>query len=191
MTAIDQPVDGRERIEAIVSQLGMAFAELRCIGSERLVKQGVSMTQIHVMALLTRHGEMPMGHLADLLDVSLSNATGLIDRMDERGFIERVRVPDDRRVVLVRVSERGREALREFELLKEDVARKVLLELDGAAIGRLQTSIEDLRAGVASLAAKEPELFVHSHSHDRIVADAASRSRDRSPATTVPTKGAN
>ena len=48
-----------------------------------------------------------MSRLAEMLDVSLSNATGLIDRMEERGFVERIRVPEDRRVVLVRIT-RGR-----------------------------------------------------------------------------------
>ena len=57
------------------------------------------MTQLHILYMLDRHGEMPMSRLAEVLDVSLSNATGLIDRIEERGFIERIRVaggPPDR-----------------------------------------------------------------------------------------------
>ena len=49
-----------------------------------------------------------MSRLADMLDVSLSNATGLIDRIEERGFVERIRVPSDRRIVLVRITAAGR-----------------------------------------------------------------------------------
>ena len=85
-----------------------------------MVKLGVSMTQVHVLSLLQHHGDVPMSRLADLLDVSVSNATGLIDRMEERGLVERVRVPDDRRVVIVRDdrpadadARRGRRAPRE------------------------------------------------------------------------------
>ena len=62
----------------------------------------MSMTHMHVMWLLQHHGDLSMSRLAELLDVSLSNATGIVDRMEERGLVERVRVPDDRRVVLVR-----------------------------------------------------------------------------------------
>ena len=51
------------------------------------------MAQLHVMNLLERHGEMPMSRLAEMIDVSDSNATGLIDRVEERGFVERIRVP--------------------------------------------------------------------------------------------------
>ena len=62
--------------------------------SERLRRTGVSMAQLNILYILHRSGEMTMSQLAECLNVSLSNATGLIDRMEERGFIERSRVPD-------------------------------------------------------------------------------------------------
>ena len=65
------------------------MGELKCMGSERLVRLGISMSQLHVMHLLDRHGEIAMSRLADMLDVSLSAATGLVDRIEERGFVER------------------------------------------------------------------------------------------------------
>ena len=46
-----------------------------------------------------------MSRLADMLDVSDSNASGVVDRLEERGYVERIRVPNDRRVVLVRATE--------------------------------------------------------------------------------------
>src|SRR4051794_9896932 len=99
---------GDARVEDIIAGVRTALREMKCIGSERIVRKGLSMSTWHVLVMLERHGDLSMSRLAELLDVSLSNATGLVDRMDERGLIERVRVPDDRRVVLVRVSEAGR-----------------------------------------------------------------------------------
>ena len=64
------------QIDAILGELRVCLGELRCVGSERMVKQGVSMTHLHVLSLLDHHGELTMSRLADLLDVSLSNATG-------------------------------------------------------------------------------------------------------------------
>ena len=100
---------------AIIADFRASMAELKCIGSERLVRQGISMTQLHVMHLLDHHGEMPMSRLAEMLDVSLSNGTGLIDRVEERGFVERIRVPSDRRMVMVRLTPAGRQMLDEIE----------------------------------------------------------------------------
>ncbi len=78
---------------AIIDDFRASMGELKCIGSERLVRLGISMSQLHVMHLLERHGELAMSRLADMLDVSLSAATGLVDRIEERGFVERIRVP--------------------------------------------------------------------------------------------------
>ena len=60
------------------------MSELKCASSERLLRLGVSMAQLNIMYMLQRNGEMTMSHLADVLNVSFSNATGLIDRMEER-----------------------------------------------------------------------------------------------------------
>ena len=38
------------------------------------------MAQIHIMYTVQRHGDMTMSRLADVLNVSDSNATGLVDR---------------------------------------------------------------------------------------------------------------
>jgi DNA-binding MarR family transcriptional regulator len=84
------------------------------------------MGQLHVLWLLQHHGEMPMSRLAVLLDVSLSNATGIIDRMAERGLVERVGLPDDRRVVLIRPTEAGRQVISETETSKRDRMRAVI-----------------------------------------------------------------
>ena len=86
----------------VIADLRASFGELKCIGSERLVRLGISMTQLHVLHLLDRHGEMAMSRLADMLDVSMSAATGLVDRIEEHGYVERIRVPSDRRIVLAR-----------------------------------------------------------------------------------------
>jgi DNA-binding MarR family transcriptional regulator len=107
-------------VDSIVEELHQMIGSLRCAGTGRMVKAGISMTHLHILWVLEHHGELPMSRLADLLDVSLSNATGLIDRMEERGLVERLRVPDDRRVVIVRASEQGVRIRDEIEALKQD-----------------------------------------------------------------------
>src|SRR5215212_1917578 len=107
-------------IDAIVGELHGMIGSLRCAGTGRMVKAGISMTHLHILWVLEHHGEMTMSHLAEMLDVSFSNATGLIDRMEERGLVERVRVPDDRRVVIVRASADGVRIRDEIETLKQD-----------------------------------------------------------------------
>jgi len=135
-------------IDAILTELGGTIRELRCASTQRLVHTGASMTQIHVLWLLEHQGAMPMSRLADLLDVSLSNATGLIDRMEERGLVERTRVPDDRRLVLVRPAEAGRKALEENEGLRRQRMRAALERLDAGQLERALATFRDLRQAI-------------------------------------------
>ncbi|MFL5777562.1 MAG: MarR family winged helix-turn-helix transcriptional regulator [Chloroflexota bacterium] len=158
-------VSASDRTEDIIARFRSAFRELRCIGSERLVRQGVSMSHLHIVSMLERHGEMPMSRVAERLDVSFSNATGLIDRMEERGLVERVRLADDRRVVIVRVTDHGRRMLVELEVLKDDFLRQVLGRLDDRQLARVGHAMDDLVEAVAKVIVDDPESSLHVHAH--------------------------
>src|SRR3954468_17470191 len=114
---------GVELVDQIAAELHEMIGSLRCAGTGRMVKAGISMTHLHILWVLEHHGDVTMSRLAELLDVSLSNATGLVDRMAERGLIDRIRVPNDRRIVLVRPSEQGARIRDEIEAIKQDRLR--------------------------------------------------------------------
>jgi DNA-binding MarR family transcriptional regulator len=136
-------------VESIVDEVHRLIGSLRCAGTGRMVKAGISMTHLHILWVIEHHGELPMSRLADLLDVSLSNATGLIDRMEERGLVERVRVPDDRRVVIVRASPEGARMRDEIEAVKQDRMRSILGRLTPSQLERIIGAIGDLRGAMA------------------------------------------
>jgi DNA-binding MarR family transcriptional regulator len=139
-----------DTIDRIIGELHETITALRCASTGRLIKLGVSMTHMHVLWQLQHHGELPMHRLADLLDVSLSNATGIIDRMEERGLVERVRVPDDRRLVLVRPTAGGNHTLDEVEAVKQERVRSVLNRLSPGQLERVARAFDDIRAAVAA-----------------------------------------
>lgn len=150
---------------AIVADVRAAIGELKCIGSERLVRLGVSMTQLHVMHMLERHGELPMSRLAEMLDVSLSAATGLVDRIEERGFVERIRVPNDRRIVLVRMTPSGQQMLDDVEVLRTEMMERILDRLDETQLAGVAAAMTDLRAAVAEILGGRDPGLAHIHQH--------------------------
>jgi DNA-binding MarR family transcriptional regulator len=148
-TAFPASVAPDPLVDSIVGELHGMIGSLRCAGTGRMVKAGISMTHLHILWVLEHHGELPMSRLAELLDVSLSNATGLIDRMEERGLVERVRVPDDRRVVIVRASRQGAQMRDEIEALKQDRMRSILSRLTRKQLDRVLGALGDLRVAMA------------------------------------------
>ena len=148
--------DRRHAAEAVLADLAIAVGSLRCAGSQRLLRLGISMAHFHVLTLLRHHEAMPMGRLAEVLDASMSSATGIIDRMEERGLVERVRVADDRRIVLVRPTQAGLDLVDEVELVKSEVMIRALARLDETQLERLSTAASDIGAAVATEMAGDP-----------------------------------
>jgi DNA-binding MarR family transcriptional regulator len=159
-TTIPPGTDARlAAAEDAIAGLGRAVGSLRCAGSQRLVRLGISMTHFHVLTLLRHHDAMPMGRLAEILDASMSSATGIIDRMEERGLVERVRVPDDRRVVLVRPTAAGLALVDEAELVRSDVMRAAMARMSLEQIERATAAAADLAAALEQELASAPERY--------------------------------
>jgi len=157
-TTIDQDARAEREQSALeaFSNLGRAVGTLRCAGSQRLVRLGISMTHFHVLTLLRHHDAMPMGRLAEILDASMSSTTGIIDRMEEKGLVERVRVPDDRRIVLVRSTAAGLALIDEAELVKSEIIMGAISRLDPKQLDRLTLASADLGAAIADALAENP-----------------------------------
>jgi DNA-binding MarR family transcriptional regulator len=132
------------------------------------------------MYTLQRSGEMPMSRLAEVLHVSLSNATGLIDRIEERGFVERTRVPEDRRVVMIRVTDAGRRMLEEVDAISSDLLRSVFGRIGRSQLAGVGRAIAELRRAL------EAEMGVasdpHAISSPAPRSSSTSRGADRAPA---------
>jgi DNA-binding MarR family transcriptional regulator len=166
-------------VERVVADLARTVGSLRCAGSQRLVRMGISMTHFHVLTLLRYHDAMPMGRLAEILDVSMSNATGIIDRMEDRGLVERVRVPDDRRLVLVRPTRAGLDLVDEVELVRSEIVANALGRMTPAQVDGLGRAMADLQDAVEAELAGAPERYPglsscahpHAEPHHRPAAD--------------------
>lgn len=86
-------------------------AACRPHGAENPLRQ-----QYWVLSLLAA-GPRRMSDLAEATFTSQASLTGIIDRMEERGLVERLRIAEDRRVVVVGLTESG---MRETERVHTD-----------------------------------------------------------------------
>lgn len=149
-----------------MAEVSASFREVRCISSQRLLTLGISMTHLHVLTMLRHHGPLSMSRLAELLDVSFSNTTGIVDRIEERGLVERTRVPDDRRVVLVRLTPAGERLLDDVDAVRTDLIGGAIDRLTAPQLERLEAASRDIRDALRAELESAPELYAHDH-HDR------------------------
>jgi DNA-binding MarR family transcriptional regulator len=100
--------------EALVEQIGdlmqRMYAQCRSEATDEWTELELTMPQLHTMALLSQGSER-MGVIAGRLSSSQSAATSMIDRLVDKGLVERVPDKDDRRVVACQLTNSGREEM--------------------------------------------------------------------------------
>ena len=67
----------------------------------------LSPVQCHVLQLIEPGRPLPMGRLAETLSCDASNVTGLVDRLESRGLIQRRTSASDRRVKVLQLTREG------------------------------------------------------------------------------------
>jgi DNA-binding MarR family transcriptional regulator len=67
----------------------------------------LSPVQCHVLHLIEPDQPLPMSRLAKTLGCDASNVTGLVDRLEARGLVQRRPSADDRRVKVIQLTPTG------------------------------------------------------------------------------------
>jgi DNA-binding MarR family transcriptional regulator len=102
----------------------------------------LTMPQTKVLFLLYSDGVARMGQLASSLGVTLSTVTGIVDRLVEQDMVQRQEHPQDRRLVVCRLTSRGSETVERLH----QAGRGRMADLLGGL------SVDDLHKVVAGLA---------------------------------------
>ena len=76
---------------------------------EDLEKLGLTPPQLYVLATIGFAGRMPFNEIGAEMMVTVSNLTGIVDRLGEKGLVVRQRDTHDRRVVHVMLTDKGTE----------------------------------------------------------------------------------
>lgn len=110
-------MDSRRHPDGSVKwRIGLAWRELRRGASASKVKDifygvgedSIDMALADALALISQHGPLRMGELADALHITPASTTRAVACLAEKGFVERVKCEDDQRSVVVSVTEAGR-----------------------------------------------------------------------------------
>jgi DNA-binding MarR family transcriptional regulator len=71
-------------------------------------KYQVSSAQLNCILILYEHGSLPPSQIAKHMMVKSSTVTGVVDRLEQKGFVSRARNSPDRRVINIELTEAGK-----------------------------------------------------------------------------------
>jgi DNA-binding MarR family transcriptional regulator len=109
-----------------------------------LAAQGLTPARTHLLWELGRRGASTQRVLAEALDVSARNVTGLVDALERTGFVARQPHPEDRRATLVTLTEQGAAVFEELGRGHEEFARLLFADMPPAELDGLVRGLDSV-----------------------------------------------
>jgi DNA-binding MarR family transcriptional regulator len=109
-----------------------------------LAARGLTRARATVIWFLHQHGPMTQRDLADALDVTPRNVTGLVDALEAAGFVDRRPHPEDRRAILVTLAHLGRRAAAAMQADRDRLAKFLFGDLTPAERSALLAALAHL-----------------------------------------------
>src|SRR5919108_2437932 len=117
----------------------------------------LTFTQLRALSAIAHRRGMRMSELGDDLGIGLAAASALADRMVARQFIARRPDPDDRRIVRLELSSRGRKLLERLERDRSEHFGKLIARMTATERDALATTLRAfVRLSAQHSVEKEP-----------------------------------
>ncbi|MFP4478102.1 MAG: MarR family winged helix-turn-helix transcriptional regulator [bacterium] len=120
------------------------FNRILIIEAEFMKKQNVklSMNEIHVLEAIQKVDEPSMSNIAKKLHITVGSLTTAINTLYQKKYVRRDRDEDDRRKVIIQLTDLSKEVLHKHELFHEQMIDSIFEELN---VGEDQLLIDSLK----------------------------------------------
>ena len=103
----------REEIDDLLSGTFNSILRIEEQSLDNRLTHGLTITEVHTIVAIGLHERNPMNVIAARLNVTLATLTTAVNKLANKGFVERTRAEDDRRKVLVSLTKKGRQVIDE------------------------------------------------------------------------------
>ena len=123
----------------------------------RATLEGLTISQFGVLEALYHLGPMCQGTLSQKLLKSTGNMTLVLDNLEKRGLVRRIRMAEDRRMISIEMTDAGRELI--ARIFPQHVAAiteemRVLTAEEQAELGRILRKLGRGKAGESQITAR-------------------------------------
>jgi DNA-binding MarR family transcriptional regulator len=137
-----------ERLDKMVDNLYLFFPLFRkkLFKHKKRPNQGkMPHSYYHVLKILDKHGNLPMSKIGRNVHISKSNMTSLIDKLVENGLAERLPDQNDRRVINISITDKGKDVLKDWRKQSNNEIKKSLSVLSEEDLEKFYVSVENIK----------------------------------------------
>ena len=123
-----------------------------------IFNSGVTMSQCSTILAIGKKGSMTMNALSAWMNLATSTMTRIVDNLVRDGYIERGQDPQDRRVVQVTLTERGRQLFEAIMQIYHDYHRKIVERIPADELHKVVESLKLLIEAIKKTPIVENEI---------------------------------
>jgi MarR family transcriptional regulator for hemolysin len=116
--------------------------------NEELAPHGITYRQVQVLGTLACLGEMSQTDLANRIQVEPSTIVRIVDRRERDGWIERFPSPTDRRVKLLRTTNKVEPVWKTIQKVGDKIRERITQDLSERQVSQLLKSLETMCANL-------------------------------------------
>lgn len=148
----------KREVDAIVESIIYLYTESRRLTKGLAAEYGLTGPQLTVLKILDSLDDLSLSELSERIRAKNSTVTGIVDRMEREGLVLRVRSQEDRRVVHIRLSPRGRQLARTIAVEPMEIFEEALASLPERDASELVRILMNLAERVKRIVdAREPK----------------------------------
>src|SRR5215218_5949383 len=114
MSAASLQPDMKNDVDEVIEAIVYLYTESRRITKELARRADLTGPQLTVVKMLEQIGDLSLSELSERIRAQNSTVTGIIDRMERESLVTRERSREDRRVVFIRLTAKGRKLAEEI-----------------------------------------------------------------------------
>lgn len=106
----------------------------------------LSASQLYILKLLGTKGDKNCSEIADLLDITLSAVTNLVNKLVKKGYVRRIVPEYNRRVIMLQITEDGKDMLYKSDTKYNQLTKDLLEDLSEDEIDILIQAYEKINS---------------------------------------------
>jgi MarR family transcriptional regulator, organic hydroperoxide resistance regulator len=151
-------------VDQVLETIIYLYTESRRITKELARRADLTGPQLTVVKMLEQIGDLSLSELSERIRAQNSTVTGIIDRMEREALVTRERSKEDRRVVYIKLTSKGRKLAEEIPVEPMEIFRgalevltpaetRELVKILGKVARKVRATVSDEQVAAAAAAA--------------------------------------
>jgi len=152
------PSEFKPEIDSILEAILYLYTESRRLTKELARQVDLTGPQLTVLKMLEGLGDLSLSELSERIRAQNSTVTGIIDRMERESLVVRTRSTEDRRVVKIKLTDKGSKIARAIAVEPMEIFRGALDSLSAGETRDLLKILTKIARRVQSIVKSLPKV---------------------------------